>query len=468
LEQEGVAFRVIADLHALALRAGRFVLFDGRKAGLELQPFLRPQNVGIDLQALREGEDGDPFWQLLSTEAQASAWVLQSYRVVERVGRYDRAKIRRRIVAKLRDIVTKNGGMWARLAYFPSPYRSAFNLRVDLDEWAPGDYYNFARARALIEDATTHFVSTAAYGGDEGVLSDLRALDTHSHGHHHLVYREREANRVNLRRSFEQLASAGIEGRGFAAPHGRWNAGLNDELEDLGCAFSSEFQVGYDDLPFFPWVGNRRSSVLQIPVHPICEGLFFDAGAPDADVIVNHLPSVVRAKIAAGEAAFVYGHPERRLGRFPEIVTALAETVADQALTWRVALDAFARWWRWRLARDWSLWPEADGSFRLRFEDWDARYPLAVEVIRGRHVARIPVSGPGVTIDPHGLEYELQPNGYSLPPAHPVRSVSIRSVARRALDWETITPIEDLPSSSLRTRLKRDLRIWRERSRRAV
>ena len=33
--------------------------------------------------------------------------------------------------------------------------------------------------------------------------------------------------------------------------------------------------------------------------------------------ITAHLAAVVRAKIAAGEPAFVYGHPERRLGRFP-------------------------------------------------------------------------------------------------------------------------------------------------------
>jgi hypothetical protein len=469
LEQEGVAFREVVDLHPLALRDGRFVLFEGRHAKAELKPFVKPQHVQVDVQALRDGETGDPFQQLLSTEAQASAWTLQGHRLVERVGRYERAKIRRRILARLRDLVTKNGGVWARLAYFPFPYRSAFNLRVDLDEWVPGDYFNFARARAPIEDATTHFVSTAAYGGDDDVLSDLRSLDTHSHGHHHLVYREREANRVNLRRSLDQLASAGIDGRGFAAPHGRWNVGLNDELEDLGCAFSSEFQVGYDDLPFFPWAGNRRSTVLQVPVHPICEGLFFDAGVTDAEAVTNHLVSVIRSKTAAGEPAFVYGHPERRLGRFPEIVAALADAVADEPLTWRVRLDAFADWWRWRLARTWSLRPRAEGTFQLRFEEWDARYPLAVEVARGRHVARIPVTGPAVTIDPTDLAYELRPNEYCLPPARPIRDeLSVRSVVRRALDWETVTPIDDLPASSLRTRLKRELRIWRERSRRAV
>jgi hypothetical protein len=469
LEQEGVAFQVIKELHPLALRAGRFVLFDGPRARAELKPFWKAENVAIDVQSLREGEAGDPFEQVLSTEARPSSWVLQGYRVSERVARHDRARIRRRVVARLRDLVTGNGGVWARLACFPDPYRSAFNLRVDLDECAPDDYFRFARARDPLEDATTHFVSTAAYGDDDDVLADLRPLDTHSHGHHHLVYREREANRVNLRRSLDALAAAGIEGRGFASPHGRWNVGLNDELEELGCPFSSEFQVGYDDLPFFPWVGNRRSTVLQVPVHPICEGLFFDAGATDARAVMSHLVAVVRTKIAAREPAFVYGHPERRLGRFPEVVAALAAVVADQPLTWRVGLGAFVEWWRWRLSRNWSLRVHAEGGFELGFDEWDARYPLAVEVLKGRHVARFPVVEQEMRMDQDRLVYEVRANEYALPPAMPVRrDLSLRSVVRDALDWETVTPIDDLATTSVRTLLKRELRVWRERSRRAV
>ena len=42
-------------------------------------------------------------------------------------------------------------------------------------------------------------------------------------------------------------------------------------------------RLNYDDLPFFPWRGDRFSAVLQVPIHPICEGLFFDAGARDPE-----------------------------------------------------------------------------------------------------------------------------------------------------------------------------------------
>ncbi len=469
LEQEGVAFRVIRELHPLAFRAGRFVLHDGRRGRAELKSVLKPENTAIDVQSFRDDESGDPFERLLETGGRRASWRLQGYPVSERVAGHDRARLRRRLVGRIREVVTKSGGVWARLSSFPFPYRSAFNLRVDLDEHLPDDYFAFARAREPIEDATTHFVSTAAYGDSPDVLADLRRLDTHSHGHYHVVYREPEANRVNLRRALDRLDAAGIEGRGFAAPHGRWNAGLAAELEEIGCVFSSEFQVGYDDLPFHPWTGTRRSAVLQVPVHPISEGLFLDAGAGGSAPIAAHLTAVVRAKIAAGEPAFVYGHPERRLGKFPEIVAALADAVDDEPLVWRVGLDAFVGWWRWRLARSWSLIPKGEGAYQVQMEEWDARYPLGLEIVRGRHVAHVPLRDSVTALDPRDLAYELRAAEYALPPARPDRGErGVKSAIRRALDWETVTPVEDLPVHSLRSRIKRDLRAWRERSRRAV
>jgi len=464
LEQEGIAFRVLRDPSPLALRAGRFVLHDGRRASkTELKSLLRPEHDGVDVRSLAEGESDDPFEVLLDTTGRESTWELRGFELTEHIARRDRASIRRRLLGRLRSIVAGAGGVWARLAAYPFPYRSAFNLRVDLDEPLPDDYHAFARARRPIDGATTHFVSTHAYGDDPGVLGDLLPLDTHSHGHYHVVYREAEANRVNLRRAADLLVAAGIEGRGFASPHGRWNLGLNGELEERGCSFSSEFQVGYDDFPFFPWTGTRPSTVLQVPVHPICEGLFFDAGATDAGPVGRHLVAAVRAKVDAGEPAFVYGHPERRLGRFPGIVTALAATVVDEPGVWKVGLGAFADWWRWRLGRSWSLIPVGEGSCEVRVDDWDERYPLGLEIVRDGRTSLVPIRGPVTTLAPGELVYERPSPPYTLPPARPGRvRLGVRGRVRRALDWETVTPVEDLPAVSIRSRLKRGLRLWRE------
>jgi hypothetical protein len=463
LTQEGVPFAHVRAPHPLALQGGRFVLFDGRRTPrAKLMSLLTPQHVAIDVDALRDGEPEDPFAVLIDTASAPHTWHFGEYRLTETVFRASRARLRTRLLGRLRAIVTRSGGIWARLGAYPFPYRSAFNLRIDLDEPFPDDYARFLRARRPLADCTTHFVSTHAYGPLADVLADLRRYDAQSHGHYHYVYREESANRRNLERAHRVLVEAGITPVGFAAPSGRWNAGLDRVLQDLGYLYSSDFALGYDDLPFFPWRDGGFSPVLQVPIHPVCEGLFLEAGLRHPWPIADYLVGVVRAKLPAGEPAFVYGHPERRLARFPEVLAALASAVAGEPFLWRVTLTEFARWWHWRCRRRWMVVPRAPGRYEIQFEDWDATYPLGLEIQRGEHVASLPITAPRSTLQMDGLAYERRRLRADLPRPHLARRPwSLRAAVRSALDWETITPVEELPDDTLRARLKKRLRLWK-------
>jgi hypothetical protein len=467
LSQEGVAFTKVRDAHPLAFQAGRFVLFDGRRWSPSMvRATLTAEHVAIDVDAFRREERRDPFDALVDNRGASATWRVSGLTVSERVSRYPKAEIRHRMVRRLRHAVAQAGGLWARLAPYPFPYRSAFSFRADLDEPLPDDYARFARARRPLADCCTHFVSTRAYGDHPGVLQDLHRFDTQSHGHHHVVYRDPEANRRNLRRAHRVLTQSGFEPVGFAAPHGRWNPGLDAALEELGYLYSSDFQVGYDDLPFFPWRDGRFSRVLQVPIHPVCEGLFLEAGIGGGWAIGRYFAEVVRAKVAAGEPAFVYGHPERRLGRHPEILAALDSAVSTNPLLWRVTLTEFARWWRWRGERRWSVIPKAEGRLEVQFDDWDAAYPLGLEVHRGRHVACVPVVGPRTTLRLEDLAYERRGARPELPvPAVRVWTPSLKTAVRSAIDWETVTPLDELPAGSFSARVKKGLRWWRQRQR---
>jgi hypothetical protein len=464
LAQEGVPFATVRDPHPLALRAGRFVLFDARKVAASLvKSALAPDHVAIDIDTFRQGEGGDPFLALIDTEGAPASWTIDGRSVSERVARYPKARIRRRLIDRLRQVVTGEGGIWARLAAYPFPYRSAFNLRLDLDETEPDDYARFAEARRPLDDCSTHFVSTAAYGHCAAVLGDLRRVDTQSHGHYHFVYRDRESNARNLERAHRMLAQAGFQPEGFAGPHGRWNEGIDGVLEDLGYAYSSDFQLGYDDLPFFPWRGDRFSKVLQIPIHPLCEGIFFEAGG-NARAVADHFARTIEAKINAGEPAFVYGHPEGRLGRFPWIVEEIARTIAGESLLWRTTLTEFAHWWRWRLDRRWSVVIKPEGGFEVQFEDWDPAYPLALEILRGQHVAAIPLVEPKTVFSAQSLAYEQRTDRAELPTPSILRGpIGLKAAVRSALDWETVTPVEELRGTGIAATVKRELRRWKDR-----
>jgi hypothetical protein len=463
LRQEGIAHVRVRDPHPLAFRAGRFVLYDGRKvSAAKLRAALCPGHVPLDIDLLRGEEPADPFLALIDSKAAPATWRVARWSLTERVSRVPKAELRRRLLGRLRQAVTNAGGLWVRLAPFPFPYRSAFNFRADLDEPVAADYERFAAARRPLADCCTHFVSTHAYGDLPSVLTDLLRFDTQSHGHYHVVYRDIEANRRNLERAHQRLAAAGLQPVGFAAPHGRWNPGLDAVLADLGYRYSSDFQIGYDDFPFFPWRGDRFSTVLQVPIHPVCEGLFLEAGVRSGRVIGDHLAAVVRARIDSGEPAFVYGHPERRLGRFPEVLAALGAATAGDSLLWRVTLTDFAEWWHWRDGRRWSLIPRADGRFELQFDDWRSEFPLGLEIVRGTHVSTVPIRSSRTALRLEDLAYERRDHRPHPPSPTPApRARSLRAALRKALDWETVTPLAELRANTLTAGVKKGLRWWR-------
>jgi hypothetical protein len=464
LRQEGIAVCRVRDPHPLAFRGGRFVLYDGRKvSSATVRATLGPDHLALNVDLLRREWDTDPFQDLVETKAALASWSAGRWTLIERVARVHRGDLRRRLIDRLRRAIHESGGLWARLTPYPFPYRSAFNLRVDLDEPCPTDYARFAMARRPIASCCTHFVSTHAYGREPTVLRDLLGLDTQSHGHYHLVYRDRESNERNLERAHALLVEAGFSPVGFAGPHGRWNAGLDATLEDLGYQYSSDFQLGYDDYPFFPWLGDRFSKILQVPIHPVCEGLFLDAGARCGQLIGEYLSSFVRARAELGEPAFVYGHPERRLGRYPEILAALAAATADDTLLWRVTLTEFAHWWRWRDSRRWGVVRRSDGRFEIQFEEWQPAFQLGLEIVRGEHVSTIPIRSPRTSFRLEALAYERRGTRAHPPaPASISRPSSLRAAVRKALDWETVTPIEELSANTLSARVKKHLRRWRE------
>jgi peptidoglycan/xylan/chitin deacetylase (PgdA/CDA1 family) len=466
LAQEGVPFEIVKDPHPLSFRAGRFVLYDSRSAApLPLRSLLGPDHVMIDVDDLRRDEPADPFAALVDDRTARASWTVGPHTLSERIARVPKAWIRRRLIAKLRAAVATAGGVWIQLAAFPYPYRSAFSFRADLDESLPEDYRRFAAARDGLGSCCTHFVSTHAYTHHLAVLKDLRNFDTQSHGHFHHIYRDPEANRANVERAHRILSSSGFEPVGFAAPHGRWQRSLDDQLEDLGYLYSSDFQIGYDDLPFFPWKADRFSRILQIPVHPVCEGLFLEAGASEPRVIAEYLRAAVAAKLDAGQLAIVYGHPERRLGRMPEILLTLADELESRTLLWRATFTELSRWWRWRAGRRWLVIPRPDNRLDIQFDEWDTEYDLSLEIWRGRFRCSLPVTGPRMSLGLSGLVYERQepPDAILEPPAILRDPITLRRAVRAALDWETVTPIDDIPRSSVGNRFKRGLRRWQQK-----
>ena len=466
LAQEGIPF---VPLRPGAAR-GRFLLLDGRKRPC---PLPAEGQVAVDVGRLCDGPDRDPFEALLDEQSRRFQWQMAGLELVEEIARVDKRAVRRRVLGRLRATIEQAGGIWLRVSPFPFPYRSAFNFRIDYDQHHARDFAATLDAVAGNEQATSHFVVGSAYQGAGEALARLRGLDVGSHGFWHHTYRNEDENLHNVGRGIEVLAAAGLGPRGFAAPHGRFNRGLLAALETLGVPYSSEFGLAYDELPFFP----DGSDVLQVPVHPISLGLFLDAlrrqcrdrvaripelAEAAVDGAVRYFGELAAARYRSGEPVFLYGHPTGRLGRYPRLLGQVFQTISQFGGIWRTTMTEFAAWWRLRSQVRLTV-RQAGADYVVSTQHKPAGYRVGIEYWRGEHVALMPLDRLRVRFSPGALAFQ---NRAATPGFHPVRidrPEGLRGRIRRVLDWERVTPVEEIGTGTWRNWAKRTLRqLWKD------
>ena len=460
LIQEGIPFRD----RRPGRPEGRFVLHDSRT---ETRWALSPGQTAIDIDRLRGDWEEDPLEMLSDCSSSRFRWEIDGLSVTEEIARVDKREVRRKVLQQLRARIEASGGIWLRVSPFPFPNRSAFNFRIDYDAYDPDDFRATLGALADHEHATSHFINGAAFEPHRGALRRICGLDVGSHGYWHHTYKTLDENVRNIRRGIETLRSAAIEPSGFAAPLGRFNGQLLGALKKLGVAHSSEFALAYDELPFFPGAGD----LLQIPIHPVCLGLFLDAArearlqsAAEIDRVVDlagdHFNRVIRSKYGLGEPIFLYGHPTGRLGRYPRAMHRIFDTVSQLGAVWETTLSEFAHWWRVRAGVRLTATRERN-RFVVRIHRQPDEYPLGIEFCRGEHVALLPMRGRVVRFTPSTLAYEKRIGRPEFQPVRIDRPEGLKGRVRRLIDWERVTPVEEIDSSNLRNWVKRTLRkMW--------
>ena len=438
---------------------GRFVLFDSRRS----VPVLHAAQIGIDVDHLRRGRSRDPFTALASERSACHEWQVGGLAVHETVSRANRGEIRSRLIADLRVLVESAGGLWLNVARYPAPYQTVFNFRLDHDDYDQADFNATLAAIAGYEHCVSHYICAATHARHPGVLARLRGMHVGSHGWWHHTYREKGDNLANIRRGIDCLQAHGIEPVGFAAPYGRFHRELLAALDELGVSHSSEFGLAYDDLPFFP----DQTDVLQIPIHPVCLGICLEAAsqlrgqaireADVADRVLDHWQAVMLHKHRAGEPIFLYGHPDRRLGRFPGLLRQSLIAAGELENTWCTTLAEFETWWRARSSIGVTAWRRGD-DIQLTVRGCPAGYAAAVDLHRGQQVAQVLLDRPNVSFSIASLPWRKRRSPRQIGPAM-VRSASgLRAGLRLYLDWERVTPINEINTDNWRGWAKRTLR----------
>jgi hypothetical protein len=147
----------------------------------------------------------------------------------------------------------------------------------------------------------------------------------------------------------------------------------------------------------------------------------------------------------------------------PEVMRAIAEAVDSRQMVWRASFSELARWWRWRAERRWLVIPRDHERLEIQFDEWNTDYAFALDIERGNFRCSVPVTGSRMSIGLSGLVYERRDPvdpGLDLAVTGP-RVLSLKHAVKAAIDWETVTPLDDIPVSSIPNRVKRGLRWWK-------
>lgn len=298
---------------------------------------------------------------------------------LEQVARVNKALLREVVVDAVKQMVFRQNLPYIHLSHYPGGYRTLCAFRIDCDECDRGSFFNLLQHAQKHELSMTWFIDVSA---QEDYLEEVASIqnaghDIQLHCYHHQTYRNRQDNERNLKKGKELLEAVGVPVRGFAAPFGQWNPWLNQALENLNFSYSSEFAIGYDDIPFYPFLGRRFSRVLQIPIHPICLGSLVKAGCSPHEMKC-YFERIIGLKYRRGNPILLYGHPKNEMDRFPEIVDFIFSMLKDLQDVWVTTYMEYANWWQRRLMANFEVNIEGD-CLSVKTDNSDPALQLRIE-----------------------------------------------------------------------------------------
>jgi len=249
----------------------------------------------------------------------------------------------------------RQGLPYARLWPFPGGAPSVFGVRLDTDKanrTEIDDYVNCSRTTGV---PFTWFVDTGSHAGFLDCFVAMGDQEIGVHCQRHVVYRSVDDFRTDIRLARTRLQRIGLQPTAYAAPFGEWSTELGEAIDDSQLAYSSEFTLGYDGLPFVYRTRFKGYLTPQIPVHPVSTGALRRAGYT-RDRMVSYYSSVLRRKLARQEPCLLFDHPVHRNHEVVKNVVINAR--AHGVLPMR--LGDYARWWQTRnavldaLSLDWD------------------------------------------------------------------------------------------------------------------
>ncbi len=324
---------------------------------------------------------GLPLSGLLTSQGDRLRSFCHFSAITERVANVDKALVADVMVDMVRAAFAKAPLPYVSLSRFPGQVPSVFILRVDVDGAFDGRTMRLAKAAESSGVRASFFVNAVNCERWAGELPHRGSQhELGQHGFVHNLFNSVEENIENLRNGARWLSEhTSVEPRSFVAPRGLWNDALDQALAAEGYAYSSDFGLDFDSLPF-----RTSAGVLQVPVHPYSPERAAryaeerGSPAPTADAITKHYVRVMEVQQRARRPVHLYGHPEVLGAHADAVVPALAREARSRGLL-NMTLEEYARWWTDRESAGMRLrWRSEERTLHVRF-DGDGTWSVDAE-----------------------------------------------------------------------------------------
>lgn len=258
----------------------------------------------------------------------------------EEVSKTDKGYFTRLIFLLLRHIHIRRNIPFVHKWFFPNGEKNVFLFRIDSDYGSKQQilkWHSLAEQHAI---RNTWFLHTGAHEKWLRQFSEFSGHELAVHGHKHITTSNPKVLRSNINNASTLLSKNAISPEGYAAPYGLWSEAVNTICSDNRFLYSSEFSYGYDALPFYPVIGKKRSSVLQVPIHPICINSLINAKADEKDM-VSYFVSRIHSCISEMTPCVLYDHVLHDRTAILEEIFSVIRSQELRCLTF----SQYAKWW---------------------------------------------------------------------------------------------------------------------------
>lgn len=262
----------------------------------------------------------------------------------ETVALVSKGTVRTLVTRLLKELHFRCGLPFVHRRFFPENLPNIFCFRIDSDGASREQVQQWCSIASRHHIPMSWFLHMQDYHRWLDVFREYPEQETGIHALEHKTFPSYEPNWWNIQRVRDILDDEGFSYEGHAAPYGTWNKAVALAQEHHRFSYASEFALGYDDVPFLPWVGNHVSPVLQIPIHPICIGSLQRTGMTD-EQMHDYNRFIIDTKLYDGEPVVMYDHP---LHPYASVLDAMFAFVRERGIP-ALSFARYAQWWKRRL-----------------------------------------------------------------------------------------------------------------------